>query len=88
MSVVDHVLLLIFKLKCHRYWTDTVQSPFCIYPNYYVELKSEPIIYDECIERHLIISYPKIALDGSQSTERLEFVQYHFTDWPGKLIAP
>ena len=82
------------RLKCHRYWTDKFNESFYIYDDFFVTLKSQPVIYDGCIVRHLVVSFPSQAFEGTAAYDmvkhlndehgfaEIEFIQYHVTNWP------
>ncbi|CAF0709537.1 unnamed protein product [Brachionus calyciflorus] len=73
------------KLKCHRYWTDDLNEAFSIHKNYYVTLKSKPVVLEDCIIRNLKViynpNYQKSDTDN-RTLQEYEFTQIHLINWP------
>ena len=79
------------KLKCHRYWTDHLDEPYCIYKDYYAILQSKPVELEDCIIRQLKVKHmpppgSSSSSSGSESNNssefEYEFVQIHLNNWP------
>ena len=66
------------KLKCFRYWTDN--ENLNLSKNYYISLKSKPIITDGLIIRELVVR--SIKSSSNDSLKEYEFTQFHITNWP------
>lgn len=79
------------KLKCHRYWTDKMKDSYQFHKDYYVSLKSKPIMLDGCVIRELVVRHGN-SLSMSESSSNssfdfndlneFEFTQFHITNWP------
>ena len=58
------------KLKCHRYWPESMDETYCIYKNYYASLVTEPVEFADCIIRHIRVRYIPAAALGKPDTDR------------------
>lgn len=69
------------KLKCHRYWTDSLDEPYCIYKDYYAILQSKPVEFEDCIIRQLKVKHMPPTHDSTSEFE-YDFMQIHLNNWP------
>jgi len=72
------------RLKCFRYWTDKFGENLNLHKNYYISLKSKPIVHDGCIERELVVRNLQSSSNNSNDlfNNEYEFTQIHITNWP------